>query len=124
MTCAVHAVDDKKFKFQLKDMSQLYGPNVFNELSRELVRYHLSRGDLTVVWKMYEKSWYQWEERGDSKLFNVLLQAAITSSEFSRAFSVIRHMRSLGHSPAEEQMSCLDSALVEHRMSSGVDLKN
>lgn len=118
MTCAVHAVDDKKFKFLLKDMSQLYGPDVFNELSRELIRYHLSRGDLSVVWKMYEKCWYEWTEKRDGKLFNMILQAATSSSEFSRAFSVIKHMKSIGHTPADEQISRLESALVEHRMNS------
>ena len=41
----------------------------------------------------------------------------MSREEFSRAFAVARHMRSLGHKPSERLASSLDDALVEYRLS-------
>ena len=121
MACEVK--DIKKFDYVLKDLSKEYGHKVLDELSRELTKFHLYQDRLNVVWKMYDRSWDQWSHREDSKLFNAILQAAVSSMEFSRAFSIAKDMKSLGHVPAEEQISALESALVECRISGcAVDL--
>ncbi|QDZ23196.1 hypothetical protein A3770_09p57140 [Chloropicon primus] len=111
--------DTGKFQRLRGLMVEEHGQEALEELSREVTRFHVNQGDLGRVWELYEKFWFQWTESSDSKVFNLILRAAISSSEFSRAFSVVKHMRGLGHKPAEEQISSLENALVEYRMSHG-----
>mmetsp|Transcript_5213 Transcript_5213/g.13621 ORF Transcript_5213/g.13621 Transcript_5213/m.13621 type:complete len:716 (-) Transcript_5213:27-2174(-) len=121
MLSIVCHIDEDRFMQVLSQSCRQFGHKSVSEFSRECVRFHLFRGSLTSAWKIYEKSWSLWTEKKDAVLFNDMLAAATAESDFSRAFSVMKHMRKLDHRPKDSQISILQSAMVDSRVS-GADL--
>ena len=116
LSMALDAGEPDKFT-EILGLARDAGLSQDDEISALLARHALALGDLPGAWDVYESHWYRWTGRDGRQVFEALLEEAVSREEFSRAFAVARHMRSLGHKPSERLASSLDDALVEYRLS-------